>query len=56
MKRAVIVILISLVLLAGMAAVVVWTMITSYESTPHAGAGKAVAVQIPRGAGDHRGW
>jgi len=50
-KKAIIVILICLIALAGIAALVVWTMIQSYESSPQPGSGQQLAVEIPKGAG-----
>jgi len=50
-KKIVIVGLVCLIGLAGIAALVTWLMIHSYETTPHQGSGKELAVSIPRGAG-----
>ncbi len=51
MKKIVIITLASFVGLAGIAALATWMMIHSYETTPHAGNGKEMAVSIPRGTG-----
>lgn len=54
MKKIVIIVLASLIVLAGVAALFGWMMIRSYESTPHSGSGKEIAVTIPHGAGPRR--
>jgi UPF0755 protein len=52
-KKAILVILICVVALAGIGAVVIWTMIQNYESAAHQGSGKSVAVEIPKGSGPY---
>lgn len=54
MRRAIIVVLVCLLLIAGIIGVVFWGMIGSWENAPMKGKGATVAVMIPKGAGPQK--